>query len=289
MVEREWSKLVREPSFWERAWEEARETSSSRRRLPAVIDCWNKKAERFTENVTGKKGQQRIEDVLDWLSSQGVSLEGCRVLDIGAGPGAFTLPFAERAAEVVALEPAGTMVVKLRERIAKKGLKNIRVVQQAWEEVDVKREGMSGKFDLVFASMTPGVSSWETLRKALECTRKYFYLSGFAGKRDNKSLAELWSVVFGEDMPPWPADIIYAINLLYTKGYELSLQTWEERRIEEASAEETIEIFLDYLRSYEQNIPFVEDKVRKYVQENAAGGKFKQEIVTLLGKILVKV
>ena len=56
---------------------------------------------------------------------------GMEVLDVGCGPGRLTLPAAERVGQmgrVVALDLQPAMIGKLKERIAAKGLTNIRTV-----------------------------------------------------------------------------------------------------------------------------------------------------------------
>jgi len=283
-------KSLKDPAFWETAWQRARGDSLFRKRrsLKETVDFWNKRSGSFKNNTTGEKGQQRAKRVLSWLEGQGVTLDGISVLDIGAGPGAFSLAFARRGCEVVALEPAEAMVTFLREEIARENFNNIRVVQKTWEDVDLDEEKWEGRFDLVFASMSPGINNRETLEKALRCAGKYCYISTFAGKRDNDTLAELWPLLFGEEMPPWPGDIIYMLNLLYVKGLELTFRVWEEKWSEEATGEETAANLLGMIRMYGRETSRLEDRVKAFVREKAHNGKFRQETLTRLGQILVK-
>ena len=142
-------------AYWEKAWQEARRTSLFRRNEDkgTLIDFWNSRANDFRNNTIGKKGQKRVDKIFAWLEQQGVVLEGAKILDIGAGPGSFALPMVVRgAAQVVALEPADTMVEFLNELVKEAGYTNIQVIQKMWEEIEVDSLGLVGQFDLVFPS-----------------------------------------------------------------------------------------------------------------------------------------
>lgn len=59
------------------------------------------------------------------------------VVDVGAGTGRFALAVAPQVAEVVAVDPSATMLERLREIAAHRGITNVRCEQGRWEEVDV--------------------------------------------------------------------------------------------------------------------------------------------------------
>jgi SAM-dependent methyltransferase len=284
-------RVLKEPAFWETAWLQARDASLFRtnKSLEEKVNSWNRRARSFKENTAGEKGRKRVENVLQWLDSQGVILDSVKVLDIGAGPGTFALAFAERAEEVVAVEPAEAMVSFLQEKIARQECRNIRVVAKTWEELDPNKEKWEDRFDLVFASMSPGINNWETLEKALCCANKYCYISSFAGKRKNDVLEELWPELFDEKMPPWPGDIIYLFNLLYAKGLELSFRVWEEKWSDNITSEAAITNMLETISMYGRDPLELEDKIKVFVGQRSQNGTFRQETVTRLGQILVKI
>jgi len=283
--------ILQDPEFWEKAWFQAKEESIFKKKnktLKETVDFWESRAENFTDNVMGEKGRKRVDSVIRWLEKQEVNLEGIRILDIGAGPGPFTLAFAEKGAkEVVALEPAGNMLDYLKEEIKKRGLKNVRAVQDTWEEVDLDRESLRGQFDLVFASMSPGINNWETIDKALQCSRKYCYISQFAGRRQSSAMEDLWQEVFDEELPPWPAHVIYILNLLYAKGYNLDFSVWEEKREAEDTVEEALPYFLNELKVFGKEEPYPEEKVRSFLEKRAEKGVFYHQVKSRLGKILI--
>lgn len=72
-----------------------------------------------------------------------------RVLEIGPGSGAFTLPMASSAGKVVAIEPSPAMRKALRLNLAKADLTNVRVIPECVEE---GLADLQGAFDLALAS-----------------------------------------------------------------------------------------------------------------------------------------
>ena len=277
-------------SFWEDAWRKAdKAVLRSRRRegLKGQEAFWNKRAEEFTGKVM--PDQARVEEIIDWLTAQGVQLTGSTILDVGSGPGAFTLPFAARGARVVALEPAEAMIAALKENLAGKEYPDqVQVVKEFWETAHIHGRGWQGGFDLVFASMSPGINNWETIEKALKCSKKYCYFSSFAGERFSTHHRSLWEILYKEKMPPWPADIIYVHQLLILKGYDVTFHVWNRRRPETSNPREMVESFLGFFQQYGKETPSMEETIRDYVECHLEDGAFRHEITTRLGKVLVK-
>ncbi len=283
---------LEDPEYWDQAWQQAREDSRLDRHHESdeLIDFWNNKADYFRDNVLGEKGHRRVERDLSWLTANGVNLAGSRVLDIGSGPGAFTIPFARQAEEVVALEPADKMVFFLQKELKREGIDNVQVIQSTWEDLVLEEADLDyiDAFDLVFASMSPGINNWQTVKKVLRCGSKYCYFSAFAGKRRNSALVDLWPIVFDCELPSWPGDILYLVNLLYTKGFDLSFEVWEEESEVKLPVNEAVDRLMNKFRDYGEEGDEIRVKVKNYVEARADNGCFTQWTTSRLGRILVK-
>lgn len=72
-----------------------------------------------------------------------------RVLEIGPGSGAFTVPLARAAREVVAVEPSASMREILARNLTQAGVQNVRVAPRPIQEV---AGALEGPFELAFAS-----------------------------------------------------------------------------------------------------------------------------------------
>ncbi len=72
-----------------------------------------------------------------------------RILEIGPGTGAFTLPFARAARQVVVVEPSSEMRAILKHNLAAEGIKNVEILAQP---IETAVGDLPGPFDLAFAS-----------------------------------------------------------------------------------------------------------------------------------------
>lgn len=279
--------------FWAKLWQEARENSPvTRRRCRSeeeMVDNWNRRARWFARRTGNEQGRKRQKAVLDMLKRKGALGPGMKVLDIGAGPGNYAIPMARMCGQVTALEPAAEMVKILEDRARAEQVDNITVMQRTWQEVRVEEDGLAGQFDLVFASMTPGVQDPETLQKMIAASKKFCYLSSFSGRRWGKPYRDLWQRFFNEDMGDSPGDIIYPFGFLYAMGYRPDLSFFTVHRVNEEPVEEAVENLSRFFWSYMDITPEVKQVIEQYVAERAQNGIFYTETNFCHGMMLWRV
>lgn len=128
---------------WLREWQ-AQVVACREARLESEDEAWERAAEWFEDWV---RHNDYVDRVLPRLLA---TLDpAARVLEIGPGSGAFTLPLARAVEEVVAVEPSTDMRAVLRRNLAEANLTNVVVIPQQIEEAV---ETLAGPFDLAFAS-----------------------------------------------------------------------------------------------------------------------------------------
>jgi 23S rRNA (uracil1939-C5)-methyltransferase len=122
----------------------------------------------------GKEGAEGIFQVIETWAALG---KRARVLDLYCGVGAFSLPLARRAEEVVGVEAHPEAAILAKENAERAGLSNVTVFHGMVEEV-LSRDRMRDRFDLVILDPPrPGLS-----RKAMEgllrlASRRIIYIS----------------------------------------------------------------------------------------------------------------
>lgn len=284
---------VGDREFWVKLWQDARENSPlTRQRCRSekeMVENWNRRASWFARRTSNGRGQDRRKMVLDMLEREGALGPEVKVLDIGAGPGNYAIPMARLCEQVTALEPAAEMVKILEDRTRTERIENITIIQRTWQEVEVEKDGLAGRFDLVFASMTPGVRDPETLQKMLAASRKFCYLSAFSGQRWGQAYRDLWQRFFGEDIGDNPGDIIYPFGLLYAMGYRPNLNFFTINRVDEEPVEKAVENLSRFFWSYMDITPEVKQTIEHYVKEHAENGVFRQETTFCTGMMLWRV
>lgn len=89
-----------------------------------MVERWQALARRLDS------GQDRPDPILDFIVQRlGPEMS---VVDVGAGVGRWTIPLAARARMVTAVEPVAGMRTVLKERVAARGLTNVRVLAEPW-------------------------------------------------------------------------------------------------------------------------------------------------------------
>ncbi len=162
---------------WNALWQE-----ESQR--PGPGDClsqrerWDRRAGRFGGSAGGLK-DGRAGDKDDYVSMMLDRIEvrpGWTVLDIGCGPGQLTVPLAEKARSVTALDISPEMLKRLRSHAEGPGLTNIHYVNSSWQ--DAFTGSQLGSHDVVVASRSLGSGD---MRQALSgisaVARKAVYLT----------------------------------------------------------------------------------------------------------------
>lgn len=281
------------PDRWERIWQRTLEKSPIKKRMfrsdDEQIKKWDMMAEWFFAKTRGKEAEKRRGKIIEKLKQEGALIPGIKVLDVGAGPGNWSIQLAQIADHVTAIEPSSEMVNIFNKRISSKSVKNINILQRRWEEIDIEKDGLKGQYDLVIASMTPGVNNREVLEKLMNASCGYCYMSIFSGQGRLQVYKELWQLIFKESIGENPNDIIYPFNLLYAMGYRpvLWFSTWGHTR--EMKIAEAVEDIMAFLWQYMDDTPEIRAVVEQYVDENAVSGKIKRENEICQGHMLWKI
>lgn len=278
------------PELWEKAWVEflSKNHHEENGNSPDQAEQWNRRAESFSRRVGGTQGNRRLEQVFRFLQQEDVLKDNSNILDIGCGPGSFAVPLAEAGHSVVALDPAQKMLDILRERLAPGYSGRVKAVLGLWEEIDINKMGWEKQFDLVFASMTPGVRDIDTLQKMIACSREWCYLSSFSGPRRYSLFEEVHLELLGKPFLNHVNDIIFPFNILYALGYRPRLAFAEMNQQREDSIEEAVADLMDHFKFFAVNedIPDLRKKASDLVVKKAVDGKVAHEIRSNIGMML---
>ncbi|ACN16439.1 putative SAM-dependent methyltransferase [Desulforapulum autotrophicum HRM2] len=275
-------------TVWKDLWQKELKNDPETKKSQDHIKKWDQRAPSFDKRTVSPEAVLRKERILSMLEDAGALQAGNRILDIGSGPGNWAIPMVEMGAEVVAVEPSGGMVKILKEKMAAKGIHSdqLRIDQRAWQDVDVEKEGLSGQFDLVFASMSPGVRDPETLNKAMKASRKFCYLSTFSGGGWRSCYNNLWQSITGQVLESSSWDFIYPFSYVYALGYrpQIDFNVWTHDRDE--TIDEAVENISFFVQGAVDVTPEIREKLKAHVTSQAVDGIFHQKQTICQGVML---
>jgi SAM-dependent methyltransferase len=245
---------------------------------------WNERAPSFAERSGPKGDGYGIEDIMEAILKSGYVNEESELLDIGSGPGNYTLRLASRFKKITAVDPSDKMLSILKERAAEQNIKNIETVCMPWEEIDIDKLGWKKKFGLVIAIKTPGIFNGETLKKMNDASMGGCFYNNFI-KRDDIAQQDVWRLLYNEEKPPVPADVFYVFHILQAWGYLPSLSMDRSTSMRKMSIKEAINDLTLMMKPY-QNNRTMEHVVRGYINNKSENDIFTRTRELLTGNIV---
>lgn len=268
--------------YWIEKWQKKEQN------VTACTSFWNSRARSYNQDVV--LPQTSSNDVVTMLQKKRILEKGSEVLDIGCGPGRYALAMAKECKEVTALDISQEMLQYLKIHVRKLDLNNVITCKNNWEAIDLVEYGWEKKFDLVFASMTPGIYNFSTLKKMLEASRGYCYLRGFI-QRETDLWDTLEKEILGENNIGKQKEdkIYYAFNVLWNLGYHPEI-VYEKKNWEHQWAlEEIVDL---YIQKFQIKSPITEkdkEKIKQYLSSHEKGGKVIEKTKAKTAALIWKV
>jgi len=281
----DWNReLVEEWSLkWDAAMAATENFSSEIRSKEAV----NRHAGDDTGNFDKRMGGStaRVKTTLDAIEKRGYLKPEMKALDIGAGTGVFTLPFAEKYSSVTSLDMSVGMQAAVKRKAEALGLTNIDYRIHNWHKLDLEAENMNDAYDLVLSSINcRGICSFDSLNKMNHASRGGCCLLTWAGRSRSGNSGELQQLILGKKLlTKGGNDIIYPFNLIYNMGGEPTLEytsiSWECPMDEEEAFEYIVSSYWRFTEITEEK----KELIRNYVKSHLREGKYIEKTEHLVG------
>lgn len=259
-------------------------------------EMWSKRSGDFAKHVRDKRGQKRSAEIIEFLEEAGFRAKGAKVLDIGCGPGTLSIPLARAGADVTSLDVAPGMLAELK-KYAEAEKIPVHPVECSWWTADIDKLGYRKKFDLVLASMTPGVKDAETMDRMMACSKKYCYYSNFlGGGMPGGSDSEIRELISngktGKDSRPAGCrhghgpNLMFPFLYLYAVGYRpfvrFNHNTWKEEMDWQKAADRMI----DLLEHDEPCDAAAKRQIRAYYKAESKDGKYSSRSDMFTGMLV---
>lgn len=257
---------------WETMYEEKEKTV---KRKTNGIEIWDKAAERFSESRKendyeyGRKVAETLHEVITPESE---------VLEIGAGPGTFVIPFARKVRKVTAVEPSEGMIEYLKKNADEAGIENFELITRIWEDVDLSK--INGKFDLVISTTVAWIFKdiWNYMEQMESASKGYCCLvEGIGGYREGR-FDELWQKVTGKEYSEWgrtypDSNLFY--NILYSRGRyaNVGIINYATQR----PVDSWVTFMEDFFESYVEMTLEIKKIIKEHATETAEDGMIRSE------------
>lgn len=244
-----------------------------------IIKRWDKAAKWFAMGALSKESRERREKTINILKSEGALTSNMNILDVGAGPGEYSIMLSEHAKKVIAIEPSCVMAQILENNTKKRNAENIDIIRKPWQNIDINEKGWENTFDLVFASMSPGIIKPHEFLKFIKSSRKWCFVAAASSIHYGQAFKDLWKIFFDEELSLEVFDIIFPFNLVYSMGYRPKM--WFNEIIIEKSfdIESAVNYLMGFMWQYIDEDSESMDIIKKYVESKAVNGVYNYKRV----------
>lgn len=248
---------------------------------------WNKRADDFARDVTEARSKKKTDEFFSLLREAGFSPEGATILDIGCGPGSISLPLARAGAKVIALDISTGMLNRLKASAEEEDL-DITPIECSWWTADIDKLGMRNRFDLVVASMTPGIRDVESFDRMMACSKRYCYYSNYIKADPEKIPKEIYIRILKKA----PANTIFASGFLYPFMYLYTLGIQPVVKIKYKSVKrdqnwlEAAEKAIDFFQLTQPISTDVKGQIRDYYRDHASEGIYNADYIMYTGMMV---
>ena len=241
---------------------------------------WGQKDRGISKNLKPGKKQKRMKEIFEILDETGFKIKGSSILDIGSGPGATAVPFAQVGAKVTALDISGTALEQLKTYADKKGL-NIKTITSSWWTANIDKLGLRNKFDLVFVTSTPAVKDAECLDRMIACSKGYCFYSffiqnhGFGPMTDDEAIGKILNKNGPKNTSKKGSLFTNTFMYLYLLGYRPVVKIIKNKRNVSLDWEEAADRTIRSLERFEKCTAAEKRKIHKYYKSSAVDGKYR--------------
>ncbi|MBP2134029.1 SAM-dependent methyltransferase [Methanomicrobium sp. W14] len=236
------------------------------------VELWNRRADGFAKKLKPANRRERMQIIFEMLDEVGFNADGAKVLDIGCGPGAISIPLAKAGADVTAVDISPKILGYIASNAKEEGV-SMKTVECSWWTADIDELGFRNNFDLVINSMTPAVKDFETFDRMVACSRKYCFYGHFIRRGAGGIPDEIYRDILkteppkrsGEAMSPFINNFMY----LYLKGIRPVVRISSRSRKKDFDKSGAAEMVINALEMKKSCSFVIKEQIRDYFKNTS--------------------
>jgi len=246
-------------------------------------DVWDTMSKDYDELEETEFYKSLKEDVLSEMEKRGALDPNFSVIDVCSGTGSYTIEFAKRVKEVLAIDISQGMLEQLKKKLERLSIKNVEVICEDWYKFNSTRS-----FDTVFVSMTPVLSDLEQIDRFLSLTKRHLIIVHWAGLRKNELLEEISQRFFRKPYKAFTPGIVLIFNYLFSKGLAPDLKFYQGYFERKSNFERVWERFKTRLMAKGYNISSEKEKaVLNFLKEKSKDGIIEYKTKVRIGALFL--
>ena len=250
---------------------------------------WDNRAAEFNKLVCQGTPDERIRKIVEFLSQNSLLTNKSSVLDIGCGPGRFTVEFAKLSTDVTGIDISDKMLDYAVKNAEAANLSNVSFKNLNWDEVNLEEYGWRKKFDLVTAINSPGIHDRITLEKMIEASKGYCFLSNFVDRADSVQDIIRTDILKLNERKFYINTVYCIFNILWLSGYYPSITYVDTNREHVRTVEEAC-VYYGTLFATEDNSNDEKNQlISRYLNEISSNGLVTEHVQTKTAWIYWKV
>ncbi len=140
------------------------------------------------------------------------------VLDIGCGVGIYSIALADKVHTATGFDISPKMLAHGKKVLEESGIKNVTLETADWNTVDLERQGLKNRFDLVFAHNTPAICDADTFEKLIDASRRFCAVCSPI-KMIEPVMQKVWELAGIKEDCSGGSSFAYMLDMLLQKGY----------------------------------------------------------------------
>lgn len=182
------------------------------------VKFWNVFAETYTSEQQGNMPQQ----IVEWLDRIGVLGNDKDVLEIGSGPGTYSLIMSRFSKAVSCLDSSGKMLDRLFATAKNEGIDNLERIEADWNSFDTGRQ-----WDAVVSALCSGLGTQRSIDRMDTLSKGNCVIISWVENHGDELQSEIWSKL-GKDYSYRKRSTDDIANVLESSGREIESRQFSD-------------------------------------------------------------